>query len=281
MISGLLRRALKQWNGRFGFAVVVLFVVIAVGADVLTQVDPYATDLSNVLAPPGSPSFPLGADEVGRDLLSRTIHGARISLLVSVSALGFGLGVGLPLGVLSGFIGGMTDNVLMRGVDILLSLPRLLIAIVLVATYGIGFLSLIVAIGFTDIAIFARLARSSVLSLKEQEFVQGARALGIRWDRILWRYLIPNIMGPIVVQTTFSLASVVLITGGLSFLGLGVQYPTPEWGAMIAAGRSYMRDAPHLIVVPGSALALLVLGINLLGDALRDAADPRLFRSLQ
>ena len=281
MTRGLVRRTIRDWKGRFGLTVVILFVLIAISADVLAPKDPYATDLANVLAPPGTPGFFLGADEVGRDMLSRTIYGARVSLLVSASALAFGLGLGVPIGVLSGFAGGKIDTVLMRVVDILLSLPRLLIAIVLVATYGIGFLSLIIAIGFTDIAIFARLARSSVLSLKERAFMRGANALGLGWSRVLFRYLLPNVMAPILVQTTFSLAAVVLITGGLSFLGVGVQYPTPEWGAMIASGRNYMRQAPHLIIVPGIALASLVLGINLLGDALRDAADPRLFRSLE
>jgi peptide/nickel transport system permease protein len=189
--------------------------------------------------------------------------------------------IGLPIGIVSGFVGGRLDTLLMRSIDILLSLPRLLIAIVLVATYGVGFLSLIFAIGFTDIAIFSRIVRSAVLSLREQEFVESARVLGVRWDRMFRRYLVPNVLGPVVVQTTFSLASVVLMTGGLSFLGLGVQYPTPEWGAMIAAGRNYIREAPHLILVPGIALAFMVLGINILGDALRDAADPRLFRCSQ
>jgi peptide/nickel transport system permease protein len=279
MTDSLLRRALENWNGRIGLAILIAFIAIAIGANFLSPKDPYATDLRNVLVPPGTNGYVLGTDEVGRDLLSRTLYGARVSLLVAISALCFGLILGLPLGILSGFLGGRVDTVLMRVVDILLSLPRLLIAIVLVATYGIGFGSLIIAIGFTDIAIFARVSRSSVLSLREQEFVHSARALGVRTSRLFHRYLLPNIMGPVMVQITFSLASVVLITGGLSFLGLGVQYPTPEWGAMIAAGRNYMRESPHIIIVPGIALGVVVLGINLLGDALRDAADPRLFRS--
>lgn len=279
MTKDLIRRALEHWNGRIGLIILLIFITIAICANVFAPSDPYTTDLYNVLSPPGVNGYALGTDEVGRDLLSRTIFGARVSLMVSASALGFGILIGLPIGIMSGFIGGRLDMLLMRLIDILLSLPRLLIAIVLVATYGIGYLSLIVAIGFTDIAIFARIARSSVLSLKEQEYVQSARALGVRWDRVIRRYLLPNIMGPIIVQITFSLASVVLITGGLSFLGLGVQYPTPEWGAMIAAGRNYLRESPHVIIVPGIALGLLVLGFNLLGDALRDAADPRLFRS--
>jgi peptide/nickel transport system permease protein len=187
----------------------------------------------------------------------------------------FGVLVGIPLGIASGYYGGTLDSVTMRVADTLLAIPRLLLGITIVATWGIGFWTLVIAIGFPDVPIFARLVRGSTLTVSQMEYVKAARALGSPDIRIMLRHIFPNLIGPITVQSTFSMAAAILTAGGLSYLGLGVRPPTPEWGYMLAQARTYMRVAPHLITFPGIALATVVLGINLLGDALRQAYDPR------
>ena len=244
-------------------------------APVLAPVDPTSQNLRTTLRPPGRDGYLLGSDELGRDTLSRIIHGSRISLAIGVAAVAFGVLLGIPLGIASGFYGGALDSVAMRIADILLAIPRLLLGIVIVATWGIGFWTLVVAIGFPDVPTFARLVRGSTLTVSQLEYVTAARALGSSDSRIMLRHIFPNLIGPVTVQSTFSMAAAILTAGGLSFLGLGVRPPTPEWGYMLAQARTYMRVAPHLITFPGIALATVVLGINLLGDALRQAYDPR------
>lgn len=261
--------------GIVGAVIVLLFIAVALLAPLLAPRDPRDQSLSMALSRPGQNGFPLGSDELGRDTLSRIIYGSRISLALGLSAVTFGTVVGIPLGVVAGFYGGRFDAVIMRTADILLAFPRILLAITIVAIYGIGFWPLVVAVGFSDIPIFARLVRASTLFVANMEYVTGARALGSSDLRIMTRHIAPNLVGPVTVQSTFAMASSILIAGGLSFLGLGVQPPTPEWGSMLAQARTYMRIAPHLIAYPGLALAVVVLGINLLGDALRQAFDPR------
>ncbi len=248
---------------------------MAVFAPLLAPADPRDQNLRTALRAPGQDGYLLGSDELGRDTLSRVIHGSRISLAIGVAAVAFGVLLGIPLGIASGFYGGALDSLTMRISDMLLAVPRLLLGIVIVATWGIGFWTLVIAIGFPDVPIFARLVRGSTLTISQMEYVTAARALGSPDTRIMRRHILPNLIGPLTVQSTFSMAAAILTAGGLSFLGLGVRPPTPEWGYMLAQARTYMRVAPHLITFPGIALATVVLGINLLGDALRQAYDPR------
>ncbi|MGH2373251.1 MAG: ABC transporter permease [bacterium] len=269
------RALFRSKPGLAGTIIVTLFLVMAVFAPLLAPADPRDQNLRTALRAPGQDGYLLGSDELGRDTLSRVIHGSRISLAIGVAAVAFGVLLGIPLGIASGFYGGALDSLTMRISDMLLAIPRLLLGIVIVATWGIGFWTLVIAIGFPDVPIFARLVRGSTLTISQMEYVTAARALGSPDTRIMRRHILPNLIGPLTVQSTFSMAAAILTAGGLSFLGLGVRPPTPEWGYMLAQARTYMRVAPHLITFPGIALATVVLGINLLGDALRQAYDPR------
>ena len=266
---------LQSRSGALGTGIVVLFVATAALAPIFAPAAPPTQNLRGALRPPGQNGYILGSDELGRDTLSRIIYGSRISLAIGAASVTLGVAFGVPLGVAAGFRGGRLDRVVMRLADILLAIPRILLAIVVVATHGIGLWTLIVAIGFPDVPIFARLVRGSTLTISQMEYITAARGLGSPDYRIMWRHIMPNLIGPVTVQATFSMASAILTAGGLSFLGLGVQPPTPEWGYMLAQARAYMRVAPYLITFPGLALALVVLGINLVGDALRQAYDPR------
>ncbi|MDR7418423.1 MAG: ABC transporter permease [Armatimonadota bacterium] len=266
---------IRSHSGVLGAVIVVLFLATAALAPVVAPTDPTAQNLRAALRPPGQDGYLLGSDELGRDTLSRIIYGSRISLAIGLASVGFGLVLGVPLGLMAGYQGRALDSVTMRAADIVIALPRLLIGIVIVATWGIGFWTLVMAIGVPDIPVFARLVRGSTLQVAQMEYVTAARALGSPDSRIMFRHIFPNLVGPLTVQVTFSMAAAILTAGGLSFLGLGVRPPTPEWGYMLAQARVYMRVAPHLITYPGVALAVVVLGINLLGDALRQAYDPR------
>lgn len=269
------RALLRSRPGLVGAIIVILFVGMAAFAPLLAPANPQDQNLRLALRPPGEAGYLLGSDELGRDTLSRIIYGSRISLAIGMAAVAFGVLLGIPLGIASGFYGGGLDSLTMRVSDMLLAVPRLLLGIVIVATWGIGFWTLVIAIGVPDVPIFARLVRGSTLTISQMEYVTAARALGSPDARIMHRHILPNLIGPVTVQSTFSMASAILTAGGLSFLGLGVRPPTPEWGYMLAQARTYMRVAPHLITFPGIALATVVLGINLLGDALRQAYDPR------
>ncbi len=269
------RALFRSTPGLVGTIIVAVFIGMAAFAPLLAPANPRDQNLRLALRPPGQDGYLLGSDELGRDTLSRIIYGSRISLAIGVAAVAFGVLLGIPLGIASGFYGGALDSLTMRMSDMLLAVPRLLLGIVIVATWGIGFWTLVIAIGFPDVPIFARLVRGSTLTISQMEYVTAARALGSPDARIMRRHIFPNLIGPVTVQSTFSMASAILTAGGLSFLGLGVRPPTPEWGYMLAQARTYMRVAPHLITFPGIALAAVVLGINLLGDALRQAYDPR------
>jgi len=209
--------------------------------------------------------------ELGRDLLSRLLWGARISMLIGLIAVGIGVALGVPLGALSGYYGGRFDLLVQRLVDIMLAFPGILLAIAIVAVLGVGLENVMIAVGIASVPIYVRLVRGSILTLKEQEYVLAARALGASDGRIIFRHLLPNCLGPILVQSTLQIATAILWAAGLGFLGLGAQPPTPEWGTMLSKGRVFIRVAPHLTLFPGLAIFLLVLGFNLLGDGLRDA----------
>jgi peptide/nickel transport system permease protein len=218
----------------------------------------------------------LGTDEQGRDVLSRLIHGAWISLFIGLISISIGIGVGVPIGALSGYYGGTFDMVVQRGVDIMLAFPGILLAIVLVATLGTGLTNVMIAVGIASIPIYARLVRSSVLSVRSREYVEAARAIGRSDGPILFKHVIPNSLAPIIVQSSLQMAVAILFAAGLGFLGLGARPPQPEWGLMLARGREYLAVAPHVATFPGLAIVFVVLGFNLVGDALRDALDPRM-----
>lgn len=258
----------------FGLVIIGLFVVVAVFAPLFTRWDPVAVDLSRYLLPPGG-DHPLGTDELGRDLFARLLYGARISLGIGLISVSIGLLVGVPIGAVSGYYGGRLDLVTQRLIDILIAFPGILLAIVVVAVLGVGVENVMIATGIASVPIYARLVRGSFLTLKKQAFVTAARATGISDTRIMFIHILPNCLGPIIVQSTFQIATAILWAAGLGFLGLGAQPPTPEWGAILSRGRTYMRTAHHLTTFPGLAIFLMVLGFNLIGDGLRDAIDPR------
>ena len=258
-----------------GGIIVLLFVTIAALAPLIAPHPPNEGDLAQRLMPPGR-NHPLGTDPLGRDLLSRVIYGARISLEIQVVSVLFALLVGTLIGMTSGYYGGKLDHVIMRLMDVLLAFPGIFLAISIIAVLGPGLLNLMLAAGIYSIPQFARIVRGSVLTLKEKEFIEAARAVGESDASILFRYLLPNSLAPIIIQTTLRMATVLLTASGLSFLGLGVQPPTAEWGAMLSNARAYLITAPHVAMVPGLAIMLVVMGFNLFGDGLRDSLDPRL-----
>ena len=270
-----LHRVIRNRAAVAGGAVVAFFVVVALFAPVLAPFDPLKGRLGDRLRAPSAAHW-LGTDELGRDVLSRVLHGARITAQVQVAAVGLALAIGTVLGLLAGYVGRSTDQTIMRLMDILMAFPGIFLALAIIAALGTGLANVIIATGIFLVPQFARVVRASILTLRDMEFVQAARALGQRDVAIVFRYLLPNSLAPIIVQTSLRMATVLLTASGLSFLGLGVQPPAPEWGAMLSNARSYMITAPHVAMMPGLAIALVVLGFNLLGDGLHDSLDPRL-----
>jgi len=258
-----------------GLVVVVLLVVAAAGAPWLAPADPARQSLIEKRARPGE-KFLLGADEFGRDILSRIIYGSRVALLVGLLSVAIALGLGLALGCLAGFAGGWVDVVVMRGVEVLLAFPYLLLAIAVVAALGPGVLNTTIAVGIWGTPTVIRLVRRAVLTARESEYVTAARALGATASRVLTLHVLRNILPTVIVYSTLFMANAILVEAALSFLGLGVPRPTPSWGLMVSSGRDFLLVAPHIATVPGVAIMVAVLGFNLLGDGLRDALDPRL-----
>jgi len=258
-----------------GGVIVLTFVGVALLAPVLAPFEPLRGRLAERLQPPSAAHW-LGTDELGRDLLTRILYGARISLQIQVAAVGLALVVGTLLGLVAGYRGRAADQLIMRLLDILMAFPGIFLALAVIAALGTGLVNVILATALFLVPQFARVVRASILTLREREFVEAARALGEGDLAIVFRYLLPNSLAPIIVQTSLRMATVLLTASGLSFLGLGVQPPSPEWGAMLSNARSYMITAPHVATMPGLAIMLVVLGFNLLGDGLRDALDPRL-----
>lgn len=273
----LLRLLTRNRSVLLGETLVGAFVLIALVGPLLSGYDPNAPSLADRLQGP-SPSHLLGTDDTGRDVATRIAYGGRISLLMGFVAMAISALVGIPLGLVAGYRGGRWDLALMRLVDLLLTLPSIVLAVAIVTVLGPGVASVIVAVGITSIPSFARLARAAALTLRGLEFVQAARVLGADEARILFRHLFPNALPPLIVQASLGVGTTILTAAALGFLGLGVQPPAAEWGAMLSRGRTYISTAPHLVAFPGLAIALLVLGFNLLGDGLRDILDPRLRR---
>lgn len=278
-MSGLMgdavRRLVRRRTALAGVAIVAFFLILGLFAPLLAPHDPLAIVTVKRLAPPG-PGSPLGRDELGRDILSRIIHGARLSLLIGVVSVGIGLTLGVPWGMISGYKGGALDLFTQRAIDVLLSFPTILLALLVVTVIGPGLWNAMIAVGVASVPAYTRVVRGLVLSLREEDYVHAARAIGASDFRVLARHILPNALAPIVVLSTLYIGSAILSAAGLGFLGLGAQPPTPEWGAMLSRGRAYLRVAPHVAAFPGLAIFLSVLGYNLLGDGLRDALDPRL-----
>ncbi|MEZ4619396.1 MAG: ABC transporter permease [Caldilineaceae bacterium] len=258
-----------------GLVIVLLLVLMALLAPLLAPQDPAVQTLADKRMPPGA-TYWLGADEFGRDILSRVIYGARVALYVALVAVALALVMGVAIGLVAGFAGGWVDTVLMRLVDVMLSFPYLLLAIAIVATLGTGVQNTTLAVGIWATPSFARITRGQVLNIKGREYITAAEAVGVTGWRMVWRYILPNAIPPVIVFATLYMANAILLEAALSFLGLGVQPPQPSWGLMVASGRDFLRVAPHVATIPGVAIMLAVLGFNLLGDGLRDALDPRL-----
>jgi peptide/nickel transport system permease protein len=253
----------------------VAAVLAAVLAPVLPLVDPDTVDTPNRLRPPGSPGHALGTDEFGRDLLARLVWGARVSLLAGVATAAASMLVGVVLGVLGGFYTGWVETVVMRLTDVLMAFPYILLAIAIVGGLGPGLRNAMLAIAIVGFPIYTRLVRSIVLSLREREFVEAARALGATDPIILGRHILPHLLSPVIVAFSLDVGFKILATAGLSFLGLGTQPPTADWGSMLATGRQFVILSPHVALLPGLAIFVVVLALNLVGDALRDVLDPR------
>lgn len=257
-----------------GFIVIAFLIGIAVFADVIAP-HGYATQNFMMIRQPPSAAHLLGTDEFGRDVLSRLIYGSRISLLVGFIAVSISLVIGCAVGAIAGYFGGKADNILMRIMDVQFAIPTILLAIVISSVLGPGLFNLMIAVGITQIPNFARLMRASVLSVKEMEYIEAARAMGANHARIILMYIMPNSMAPIIVQATLSVANAILFAATLSFLGLGIQPPFPEWGGMLSAARPYLRTSAYLSIFPGLAIMITIVALNCIGDGLRDALDPK------
>lgn len=267
----------KNKMALLGLGILIVLVLLALFADVIADYDTVVIkqNLGNRLKGPSAEHW-LGTDEFGRDIFARLVHGARVSLKVGIIAVGISIILGGILGALAGFYGGKIDNIIMRVMDVFLAVPSILLAIAIVSALGPSILNLMVAISISSVPGYARIVRASVLSIRDQEFVEAARAIGANNARIIFRHIIPNSLAPVIVQGTLGVASAILSTAGLSFIGLGIQPPAPEWGSMLSGGRQYLRYAWWVTTFPGVAIMITILSLNLLGDGLRDALDPRL-----
>ena len=271
------RRLKKNKMAMIGLAIVVFLVLLAVFADFLFDYEQVVIKQNTAIRLQGpSAEHWFGTDEFGRDILARLVHGGRISLVVGVIAVAIALVLGGTLGAISGFFGGKVDMLISRAMDILLAVPSLLLSITIVSALGPSIMNLMIAIAVSSVPGYARIVRSSVMTVRDNEFVEAAKAIGANDAQIIASHILPNCLAPIIVQVSLKVASAILSTSGLSFLGLGVKAPTPEWGSMLSGGRAYLRNAPHLTVFPGLCIMLTILSMNLLGDGLRDALDPKL-----
>jgi peptide/nickel transport system permease protein len=270
-------RFLKDKIAVIGLVIFCLIVAVAILAPLIANYDHVVVkiDIANRLQHP-SASHWFGTDELGRDILARIVYGARVSLLIGISAIFVSLVVGLVLGGAAGYYGGKTDSVIMRAMDVFLSLPDVLLALAIIAAFGNTKLNLTIAIGLAFSPKFSRVVRSAVMGVRDNEYIEAARSIGALDQRIIASHVLPNCIGPIIVQVTLYVANAILTIAALSFIGLGIQPPAPEWGNMLASGRTFMRDFPHIVVAPGLAIFFTILALNLLGDGLRDTLDPRL-----
>ncbi len=269
------RRLRKNRMAMFGLCVLILLVFLAIFADVVA---PYGYDDQNYSQMLELPSWQhiMGTDNYGRDIFSRIVYGTRISLLIGFISLAISTVVGSILGACAGYFGGASDTIIMRGSDILMAIPRTVLAIAIATTLGPGLVNAMIAVAIGTIPSFTRVVRASTLTVKDQEYVEAARAIGASNFHVIKKYVFPNVLAPIIVQATLGVGTAILLAASLSFLGIGISPPTPEWGSMLSAARSYMRDYWHMVLFPGLAIMITVLALNLFGDGLRDALDPKL-----
>ena len=272
--NNIIKHIKRSRSATLGTIIILLLIIAAIFAPILAPYDPIETNVEDRLMKPCI-EHPLGTDHLGRDVYSRLLYGARISLTVGIVVVGISALIGVILGIFAGFYGGLTDSTIMRLVDAFLTFPSVFLAIVIAGVLKPGLVSVIIALIVVGWTKYSRVGRGSVLSLKEKEFVESARSLGVHDRYIMFRHIFPNIITPIIIVATLGMADAILSLASLSFLGFGPQPPTPEWGAMLNAGRPFMQTDPHLMIFPGLAIMILVLGFNLLGDGLRDILDPK------
>jgi len=275
MFRQTLNRLIRNKSAMIGFCLLMIIVILCLLAPVIGPEGFNAQNLQEKFQPP-SWRHPCGTDNLGRDIFIRILYGGRVSLFIGVVSTLFSAVVGIVIGLFSGFYGGRADNIAMRILDILMSMPSILLAITIAAALGTGVNSAIIAIGISAIPIFARLTRAPILQVKNEEYIEAARAISASKIRIMFRHLLPNILSPLIVQTTINVALSIMLAAGLSFLGMGVQPPNPEWGAIITSAKVYIIDHSYMVTMPGIAMALTVIALNLFGDGLRDCLDPRL-----
>lgn len=271
----LYKQMRKNRMAMIGGYIILFYFLVALFGPVIAPYDPLEINLLNKLQPPSWEHL-MGTDDKGRDVLSRIIYGSKLSLTVGVVSVVIGAFFGIILGLISGYYGKWIDTIIMRVIDILLAFPGLLLALAIVSALGPSLINVMIAVGIFSIPTFARIVRGSTLSTKKLEYIDAIRALGASDFKIIFVHILPNILSPIIVQGTLRIATAILTAAALSFLGMGAQPPSPEWGAMLSSGRGYLWNAPHIATFPGIAIALIVMGLNLFGDGLRDALDPRM-----
>ncbi len=276
-LAEIFGRLLKNRMATLGLIVLGMLVLVAVFADQIADYGEVVIkqNYTERFLPPSTKHL-FGTDEFGRDVFARIVHGTRISLFVGLLSVSISLVIGGTLGAIAGYYGGKLDNVIMRVLDVMLAIPGMLLAIAIVNSLGASMINMMISVGISGVPGFARITRAAVLSVKDQEFIEASRAVGARDHTIILTHVLPNSLAPIIVQATLKVGNAINITAALSFIGLGVKAPAPEWGAMLSSSRAFIRDYPHLVIFPGLAIMIVILSLNLLGDGLRDALDPKL-----
>ena len=273
--KNLWRKLKKNKAALVGLGILIVYAVIFVFGPWLAPYDPFEIDLTNKLLAPNMDHL-MGTDDKGRDILSRILSGAYLTMGVGICAVLFGCIIGVTIGLIAGYYGGIIDSIISRIMDVMLAFPGILLALAIVSALGTSLVNVTIAVGFFSIPMFARIVRGSTMEVKKLEYIDAVRTLGANDVIIIGRHILPNILSPIIIQASMRLATAILSAAGLSFLGLGAQPPSPEWGAMLSTGRDFLFNAPHIALFPGLMISVLVLGLNLLGDGLRDALDPRM-----
>jgi peptide/nickel transport system permease protein len=271
----MMKRFKKNKRALIGLYISLFFIILAILSPWISPYDPFEYNMKALLEVP-SWTHPFGTDQFGRDVLSRIIHGSRISLMIGVVGVGISIVIGVTLGTIAGYFGGLTDSIIMRIMDILMAFPGFLLALAIISILGPSMINVMIAIGIFSIPTFARIMRSSVISIKYKEYIEATKSLGGSNFFIITKHVVPNCIAPIIVLLSMRIATAILSAAGLSFLGLGAQPPTPEWGAMLSEGREFIRSSPHLSTFPGLVIMVVALGFNMLGDGLRDALDPQM-----